>query len=118
MGISNEPTNSIKDPTLRDWVNAATTNSLYEPTNLVAFLQWTVTTNWHSAGQSRTLLAWSGEGKDPNTTTYYENGTISSNLIALVTWKGKVSGVVIESIPFAITNRSYTLKTEEYREYR
>lgn len=75
-------------------------------------MQWVVTTNWTPAGQSRTLLGWNGVGEDPNVTTYHERGTICSNLYLYVTWKGQVKAMVLETIWFAETNRSYTLETK------
>lgn len=85
------------------------------PKTIPARLEWAVTTNWSAAYQTRTLMGWTG--KDPNVTTYHETGTIQSNLVAYVEWKGKVSGVVIETIYVGITNRSYTL-SEPTRVYR
>lgn len=81
-----------------------------------AQLVWTVTTNWSEGGQSRTLMAWDGNGPDPNITTFYEHGVVSSNLVAFITWKQQTFGVTVESIPFAWTNRSYTVRS--VRDYR
>lgn len=86
------------------------------PKTIPARLEWTVTTNWSAAYQTRTLMGWTGD-KDPNVTTYHETGTIQSNLVAYVEWKGKVSGVVIETLYVGTTNRSYTL-SEPTRVYR
>jgi hypothetical protein len=86
------------------------------PKTILARLEWTVTTNWAAAYQTRTLMGWTGD-KDPNVTTYHENGTIQSNLVAYVEWKGKVSSVVIETIYVGTVNRSYTL-SEPTRVYR
>lgn len=86
------------------------------PKTIPAKLEWTVTTNWAAAYQTRTLMGWTGD-KDPNVTTYHETGTIRSNLVAYVEWKGKVSGVVVETIYVGTTNRSYTM-SESVRVYR
>lgn len=75
---------------------------------LPATLHWTVTTNWIAAGQVRTLMGWTGD-KDPNITTYFERGDITSNLIATVTWKGTSSSVVVETIQVGTAKRSYTI---------
>jgi len=81
-----------------------------------ARLEWTVTTNWSAGGEMTTLLYWTGD-KNPNVTTYYERGTIQSNLVAHIEWKGRVSSVVIETIYIGTTNRSYTI-SEPTRIYR
>ena len=80
------------------------------PKTVPARLEWIVTTNWVEAYQTRTLLFCTGL-EDSNVTTYHEMGTIQSNLVAYVEWKGKMSSVVIETIYVGTTNRSYILKT-------
>ncbi len=86
------------------------------PQQIPARLEWTVTTNWTPAYQSRTLMFWTGD-KDPNVTTYHETGMIQSNLVAYVEWKGKVFGVVVETVHVGTTNRSYTM-SESVRVYQ
>jgi hypothetical protein len=81
-----------------------------------ARLEWTVTTNFAAAYQSRTLMAWTGD-KDPNVTTYYETGPIQSNLVAYVEWKGKTFCVVVETICIGTVHRSYTM-SESVRVYK
>ena len=66
-----------------------------------------VETNWTENGATSTLL-WPPEA---NTTTYSEMGTVSSNTYLRVQWRGHDHAVQIESVPFAIETRSYTLET-------
>jgi hypothetical protein len=83
-----------------------------------ARLQWVVVTNWADANYSmRTLMGWTGD-KDPNITTHFEQGTLCSNLMAVVNWKGQPKDVLLESIPFSTMTRSYILKTTTERVYR
>jgi len=80
-------------------------------TNILLTLTWLVTTNWHDAGASRTLMY----PDSMNTTTYYERGQAFSNLIGTLDWNGNVVTVHLESVLFAECSRSYTIK--EVRDY-
>ncbi len=99
------------------WMMAASANGA-EVTNVIpATLRWSIVTNWSdSPWQTRTLMGWTGD-KDPNITTYHEEGIIRSNLIAFVEWKGVTSSVVVETVFIGTTQRSYTIQTETKRIY-
>ena len=79
--------------------------------SIKAKLSWNVTTNWHSTYQTRTLMGWYG-GVDPNITTYYESGTVSSNLVATINWKNEKKTIVLESIQLYDLARSYTIQNQ------
>ena len=78
------------------------------PKTIPARLEWMVTTNWLYEYRENKQLAWT-DLEAPTVTTYHEIGTIESNLVAYVEWKGKVSSVVLESILVGTTNRVYTM---------
>lgn len=79
------------------------------PDTIPAKLHWECETNWVGAGGFTTLLfTYTSSGEDH---VYSENGTISSNLVAEIVWKGATARLVIERQFIGMTNRSYTLKT-------
>jgi len=80
--------------------------------SLRAPLAWTIVTNWADANYSMTTaMAWTGPN-NPNVTTHFEHGTVSSNLIATIVWKGRTNTVVLESLPFTRLTRSYTTRLQ------
>lgn len=79
---------------------------------IISKLHWECSTNWSPGGESSTLM-WPPSA---NTITHHESGSVVSNLIAVVEWKGKYHGVVVETIPLQTLSRSYTM--EERKVYR
>jgi hypothetical protein len=73
---------------------------------------WLVSTNWSDSGASRTLM-WPDSA---NTTTYYETGTVTSNLIAQIQYGDSIQFVTLESRHVTTFSRSYIKK--EVKEYR
>ena len=56
--------------------------------------------------------------KDPlsDNASFGDNLSVSSNLVATITWKGKEHQVTLESIPFYSTNRVFTYeKVKKYK---
>lgn len=79
---------------------------------LGADLHWVCDTNWAHSHSTRTLMAWSGD-RDPNITTYYESGSIVSNLIATLSYHGKHHGVVLETKQIGSMLRTYKMQEQK-----
>lgn len=75
-----------------------------------------VTTNWVDTLRTRTLLPWSGEGIDPNFTTWSQSGTVISNMITEISIPGlRTNRHVATSDVLGVINRTWVRKvTREY----
>lgn len=76
---------------------------------VLATLRWEVVTNWVTLPFTFKNAIYIIGGEDQSITNYNEIGTISSNLVADIVWKGQVVSSTLESVHVGTTNRSYTI---------
>lgn len=76
-------------------------------TNIIASVIIAVVTNWDPNPPFPNLVYCSG---GESSTVHYEQATISSNKVLKVEWGGEIKEFVLDSSPFMLTNRSYSLE--------
>lgn len=78
-------------------------------TNLVAIIGFTITTNWVTYSIERAVCPVVGCAA-LHLDTHHQRGTIESNKVATVTYKGKPFSVILESTEIGNISRSVIAK--------